>query len=270
MLLGSYPGTSLRIATGNLVPAAKVACLLSFHSFLILANLTTWEHISWRHITYLILDRQVQVRPLYVDSRFTTKPHVFESMSTCHPRIAGLLYVWSRSVPTWLFFVEVLHSSSQKKHKTAASPRWWPLNACAAWSVWIRLVCNKWQKRPGSHCVLSEDRPLHVSCLKTSQTSTALVRFPKWHVFQHLWQIILEVSPLQSRFSLVECGSLLLWGHLVPEPSPSLSKPTLREWWSTVGDVARPLVGSSPSQFSCTVQLYTLYIYHESWWHRLN
>lgn len=91
MLLGSYPGTSLRIATGNLVPAAKVACLLSFHSFLILANLTTWEHISWRHITYLILDRQVQVRPLYVDSRFTTKPHVFESMSTCHPRIAGLV-----------------------------------------------------------------------------------------------------------------------------------------------------------------------------------
>ena len=33
----------------------KVSCLLSFHSFLILANLTTWEHISWRHITYLML-----------------------------------------------------------------------------------------------------------------------------------------------------------------------------------------------------------------------
>ncbi|CAL1127860.1 unnamed protein product [Cladocopium goreaui] len=30
-----------------------VSCLLSFHGFLILANLTTWEHISWRHITYL-------------------------------------------------------------------------------------------------------------------------------------------------------------------------------------------------------------------------
>ena len=33
----------------------KVSCLLSFHGFLILANLTTWEHISWRHITYLML-----------------------------------------------------------------------------------------------------------------------------------------------------------------------------------------------------------------------
>lgn len=30
-----------------------VLCLLSFHSFLALSNLTTWEHMSWRRITYL-------------------------------------------------------------------------------------------------------------------------------------------------------------------------------------------------------------------------
>eukprot|EP00928_Gymnodinium_smaydae_P026676 TRINITY_DN20875_c0_g1_i1.p1 TRINITY_DN20875_c0_g1~~TRINITY_DN20875_c0_g1_i1.p1 ORF type:complete len:479 (-),score=67.28 TRINITY_DN20875_c0_g1_i1:159-1535(-) len=30
-----------------------VSCLLGFHSFLLLANLTTWEHASWKRITYL-------------------------------------------------------------------------------------------------------------------------------------------------------------------------------------------------------------------------
>ncbi len=30
-----------------------VLCLLCFHSYLILANLTTWECSSWRRITYL-------------------------------------------------------------------------------------------------------------------------------------------------------------------------------------------------------------------------
>ncbi|CAE8717227.1 unnamed protein product [Polarella glacialis] len=30
-----------------------VACLLSFHLFLFLTNLTTWEHASWNRITYL-------------------------------------------------------------------------------------------------------------------------------------------------------------------------------------------------------------------------
>ncbi|CAE7154536.1 unnamed protein product, partial [Symbiodinium pilosum] len=37
-----------------------VSCLLCFHTFLMLANLTTWEHISWTHITYL--------KPLKADS----------------------------------------------------------------------------------------------------------------------------------------------------------------------------------------------------------
>lgn len=101
---------------------------------------------------------------------------------TCHPRIAGLvcMVTLSSHMIVFFFLLRCCTAVARKKHKTAASPRWWPLNACAAWSVSIRLVCNKWQKRPGSHCVLSEDRPLHVSCLKTSQTSTALVRFPKW------------------------------------------------------------------------------------------
>ncbi|CAE7885228.1 PAT06 [Symbiodinium microadriaticum] len=31
-----------------------VSCLLCFHTFLMLANLTTWEHISWLQITYLL------------------------------------------------------------------------------------------------------------------------------------------------------------------------------------------------------------------------
>lgn len=30
-----------------------VTCLLSFHSYLLLANLTTWEHVSWNRISYL-------------------------------------------------------------------------------------------------------------------------------------------------------------------------------------------------------------------------
>lgn len=30
-----------------------VFCLLTFHSFLMLANMTTWEHISWTRISYL-------------------------------------------------------------------------------------------------------------------------------------------------------------------------------------------------------------------------
>jgi len=30
-----------------------VSCLLGFHSFLTFANITTWEHMSWRRITYL-------------------------------------------------------------------------------------------------------------------------------------------------------------------------------------------------------------------------
>lgn len=30
-----------------------VTCLLAFHSYLALANLTTWENISWHHISYL-------------------------------------------------------------------------------------------------------------------------------------------------------------------------------------------------------------------------
>merc|ERR1711972_215736 len=30
-----------------------VLCLLCFHSFLACSNLTTWEHVSWRRITYL-------------------------------------------------------------------------------------------------------------------------------------------------------------------------------------------------------------------------
>lgn len=30
-----------------------VICLLCFHSFLLLANLTTWEHVSWPRISYL-------------------------------------------------------------------------------------------------------------------------------------------------------------------------------------------------------------------------
>merc|ERR1712190_505397 len=30
-----------------------VVCLLSFHSYLLLANLTTWEHVSWNRISYL-------------------------------------------------------------------------------------------------------------------------------------------------------------------------------------------------------------------------
>lgn len=30
-----------------------VACLLGFHTFLMLSNLTTWEHVSWTRITYL-------------------------------------------------------------------------------------------------------------------------------------------------------------------------------------------------------------------------
>ena len=33
----------------------QVSCLLCFHTFLMLANLTTWEHISWLQITYLSL-----------------------------------------------------------------------------------------------------------------------------------------------------------------------------------------------------------------------
>eukprot|EP00439_Symbiodinium_sp_Y106_P012926 s4169_g1.t2 len=37
-----------------------VSCLLCFHTFLMLANLTTWEHISWLQITYL--------KPLKADS----------------------------------------------------------------------------------------------------------------------------------------------------------------------------------------------------------
>eukprot|EP00933_Yihiella_yeosuensis_P034448 TRINITY_DN27933_c0_g1_i1.p1 TRINITY_DN27933_c0_g1~~TRINITY_DN27933_c0_g1_i1.p1 ORF type:complete len:419 (+),score=28.37 TRINITY_DN27933_c0_g1_i1:101-1357(+) len=30
-----------------------VVCLFCFHSFLLIANLTTWEHVSWKRITYL-------------------------------------------------------------------------------------------------------------------------------------------------------------------------------------------------------------------------
>jgi len=30
-----------------------VICLLGFHTFLAIGNLTTWEHVSWRRITYL-------------------------------------------------------------------------------------------------------------------------------------------------------------------------------------------------------------------------
>lgn len=30
-----------------------VACLLSFHTYLLLSNLTTWEHVSWNRISYL-------------------------------------------------------------------------------------------------------------------------------------------------------------------------------------------------------------------------
>eukprot|EP00929_Paragymnodinium_shiwhaense_P096777 TRINITY_DN5846_c0_g3_i1.p1 TRINITY_DN5846_c0_g3~~TRINITY_DN5846_c0_g3_i1.p1 ORF type:complete len:431 (-),score=63.68 TRINITY_DN5846_c0_g3_i1:159-1451(-) len=30
-----------------------VSCLLSFHTFLMMSNLTTWEHVSWNRITYL-------------------------------------------------------------------------------------------------------------------------------------------------------------------------------------------------------------------------